>query len=103
MKFSALLYTVLPAESDSYLVFCLQGYQGLRIDRSLVFWSYLQDRINTQVIYWFALAQVMFYLSTTSLLLLVGKTVDIFTAYIYIPTYVWESFERKEHPSWFFS
>ena len=27
--------TVLPAKSDSDAVFCLQSYQGLRIDRSL--------------------------------------------------------------------
>ena len=28
--------TVLPAKSDSDVMFCLQSYQGLRIDRSLV-------------------------------------------------------------------
>ena len=38
--------TVLPDKSDSDVVFCLQSYQGP------------QDRINTQVIYPFALAQV---------------------------------------------
>ena len=44
--------TALPAKSDSDVMFCLQSYQGLMIDRSLV------DRINTQVIYRFTLAQV---------------------------------------------
>ena len=29
--------TILPAKSDSGVMFCLQSYQGLRIDRSLVF------------------------------------------------------------------
>ena len=29
--------TVLPAKSDSDVMFCLQGYQGLRIDRSPVY------------------------------------------------------------------
>ena len=51
--------TVLPANSDSGVMFCLQSYQGLRIDISLVYKSYPVDRINTQVIYRFALAQVV--------------------------------------------
>ena len=50
--------TVLPAKSDSDVKFCLQSYQGLSIDRSLVYLSYPEDRINTQEIYRFALAQV---------------------------------------------
>ena len=50
--------TVLPAKSDSDVMFCLHRYQGLIIDRSLVCWSYPQDRINTQVIYRFVLAQM---------------------------------------------
>ena len=55
----ALVCTVLPAKSDSDVMFCLQSYQGLRIDRSLVYQSYLQDSmINTQVIYQFPLAQM---------------------------------------------
>ena len=29
--------TVLPAKSDSDVMFCLQSYQGLTIDRSLVY------------------------------------------------------------------
>ena len=29
--------TLLPAKSDSDFMFCLQRYQGLRIDRSLVY------------------------------------------------------------------
>ena len=29
--------TVLPAKSDSYVMFCLQIYHGLRMDRSLVY------------------------------------------------------------------
>ena len=43
--------TVLPAKSDSDKVFCLQSYQDLES-------IYPQDRINTQVIYRFALAQM---------------------------------------------
>ena len=35
--------TVLPAKSDSDVLFCLQNYQGLRIDISLVYESYPQD------------------------------------------------------------
>ena len=27
--------TVLPAKTDSYVMFCIQSYQGLKIDRSL--------------------------------------------------------------------
>ena len=50
--------TVLPAKSDSDFMFCLQSYQGLIIDISLVYLSYPQDRINTQVIDGFELAQV---------------------------------------------
>ena len=46
--------TVLPAKRDSEVKFCLKIYQGVIVDRSLV-----QDRIITQVIYRFALAQVM--------------------------------------------
>ena len=34
---STLLFTVLLAKSDSDLMFWLLGYQGLRIDRSLVY------------------------------------------------------------------
>ena len=30
-------YTVLSAKSDSDVIFCLQSYQGVRIDRSLVY------------------------------------------------------------------
>ena len=29
--------TVVPTKSDSETMFCLQSYQGLRIDRSLVY------------------------------------------------------------------
>ena len=43
--------TVLPAKSDSDVMFCLHNYQGLITDISLVCKSYPQDRINTQVIY----------------------------------------------------
>ena len=50
--------TVLPANSDSDFMLCLQSYQGLIIDRSLVYLSYPEDRINKQVIYRIALAQV---------------------------------------------
>ena len=45
--------TILPAKSDSDDMFCLQSYQELVIDKSLA------DRINTLVIYRFALAQVV--------------------------------------------
>ena len=47
---SGLVATVLPARGDSDLMFCLQSYQELKIDRSLVYLSCLQDRVNTQVI-----------------------------------------------------
>ena len=47
--------TVMPAKSDSDVMFCLQSYQILRIDRSFVG---AQNRIITQVIYRFASAQV---------------------------------------------
>ena len=30
------LFTILPAKSDSDVMFCLQSYQGMIIDRSLV-------------------------------------------------------------------
>ena len=51
--------TVLPAKSDSDVVFCLQSYQGLMIDKARVYSSYPQDTIShIQVIYRFALAQV---------------------------------------------
>ena len=53
-----MVLTVLPAKSDRDFMFCLQSYQGLIIDRSLVYKSYPQDRINTQVIYQFAIAHV---------------------------------------------
>ena len=54
--------TVVPAKSDSDIMFCIQHYLGLIIDRSLVY-KYtselsIQDRISTQVIYRFALPQV---------------------------------------------
>ena len=39
-------------------MFCLQSYQGLIIHRSFVYLSYPKDRINTQAIYQFVLAQV---------------------------------------------
>ena len=50
--------TVLPANSDSHVMFCLQSYESLRIDISFVYWSHPQDRINTQVIYRYDYAQV---------------------------------------------
>ena len=73
--------TVLPAKSDSNVMFCLQSYQGLRIDKSLVYYSYLQDRINTQVICRFGLAQVectskFCKQKITPLSLLAGTTVN---------------------------
>ena len=52
--------TVLPAKSDSDVILCLHSYQGLRIDRSLLYQSYPADRINTQVFYRFALAKIEF-------------------------------------------
>ena len=51
-------FTVLPAKSDSDVLFCLHSCRGLIINRSLLYLSYQQDRINTKVIYRFALAQV---------------------------------------------
>ena len=52
------IFTVLPAKSNSGVMFSLQRNQGLVIYRSLVYKSYPQDSINTQVIVPFALAQV---------------------------------------------
>ena len=49
--------TVLPAKSDSDIMFYLQSNQGLSIDRSLVYLSYPQDKINAQEISQFAFAQ----------------------------------------------
>ena len=49
--------TVLPAKDDSDVMFCLQSYQGLVLDRSLCINPIC--RINAQVSYRFALAQVM--------------------------------------------
>ena len=42
--------TVLPARTciDSDFMFYFQSYQGLRIDRSLVYKSYPRDRTNTR-------------------------------------------------------
>ena len=37
--------TVVPAKSDSDVMLCLQSYQELRIDRSLMYQSYPQDRL----------------------------------------------------------
>ena len=39
--------TVLPARSDSDVMFCLQSHWGLRIYRSLMYQYYPVDRINT--------------------------------------------------------
>ena len=36
-EFSSIRTAVLPAKSDSDVMFCLQSYQGLIIDRSLVY------------------------------------------------------------------
>ena len=36
-KYSQFYATILPAKSDSDIMFCLQSYQGFIIDRSLVF------------------------------------------------------------------
>ena len=46
--------TALSAKSDSDVMFCLLSYQRFIIGRSLVYLSYPQDSINTQVIYRFA-------------------------------------------------
>ena len=51
--------TVLPAKSDSDDMFCLQSNQGLVIEKSLCINLIRYDRINTRVIYRFALAQVV--------------------------------------------
>ena len=66
--------TVLPAKSDSNVMFCLKHFQGLTIGRSLVHQSYPQDRITTQVIYRSASGQVecasyLFYLAIINPLL----------------------------------
>ena len=51
-------FTVLQAKSDSGVIFCLQSYQGLIIQRSLEYQSNPQDRITTQVIYRLVLTQM---------------------------------------------
>ena len=77
---------VLPVKSDSDVMFCLQSYLGLRIDRFLLYNSYPQDRINTQVIYRFALAQVNNCKQNITLLsLLVGTAVVPSTKRTYYP------------------
>ena len=72
--------TVLPAKSDSYVMFCLQSYQGLILDRS-------------QVIYRFALlkwsVQVKVLLNNckqniTTLSLLVGVTVLPYSEHVHL-------------------
>ena len=55
--FGLKLGSVVPTKSDSDKIYCLQSYQSHIIDISLMYLSYPQDRINTQVIYRFALAQ----------------------------------------------
>ena len=74
--------TILPAKSDSDATFCLQSYQGLRIDRSLE-----QDRINTLSVdshqpKWSVKVNVLLNnckQNTTSLSLLAGTTVGLVT------------------------
>ena len=75
--------TVLTGKSDSDVMFYLQRYQGLGIDRSLVYQSYPHDRIDAQVICRFALALEDVHVNVllnsctqniTSLSLLVDKT-----------------------------
>ena len=36
-KVGTMIYTALPAKSDSDFIFCLQSYWGIRIDRSLAY------------------------------------------------------------------
>ena len=49
----------LPTKSDSVIMFCLQSYQRyISIGHLTVYYSHTQERINTQVIYRFMLAQV---------------------------------------------
>ena len=50
--------TVQPAKSGSDVMFSLKTYQEVTIDRSLLYRSYPQDRINTEVNYRFTLDQV---------------------------------------------
>ena len=52
------IITILSAKIDSGGMFCLQHDQELMIDKPLVYESYPQDRINTQVNYQIALDQV---------------------------------------------
>ena len=49
--FLAKTTTVMTAKNDIDVMLCLQSYHGPKIDRSLVYLSYPQDRINTQMIY----------------------------------------------------
>ena len=86
--------TVLPANSDSYVMFVNKVIRDLyAIDHLCI-----NHRINTQVVYRLALAQVVcthklkFYLydckqNITSLLLLVGTTVKPCTCFYYLFLY----------------
>ena len=56
--------TVLPAKSDSDVMFCLQRYQGLIIDSSLVYTSDLSIRVSSSGVHKF-----MFYLSIANKIL----------------------------------
>ena len=65
-KYNTINSTVLPAKSDSDVMFCLQSYQGLRIERQLVDYSYPQDTFYYIYIYIYESAsgvfKVIFYL-----------------------------------------
>ena len=72
----SVLFTVLPAGGDSDVSFVCKV-----IGSTLVYWSYPQDRINAQVMFRFALAQVECALgncgrSFPSLSLLAGTAVE---------------------------
>ena len=42
VEHSSAIATVLPAKSDSDFMFCLQSYQGLKIDRLIVHYPILR-------------------------------------------------------------
>ena len=76
---SVTTYTVLPAKSDSDAMFCLYRYQGLRIRIGLIHkWS-----IDSRQLKWSVQVTVLFKnckQNVTSLSLLVGTTVVVFSA-----------------------
>ena len=64
-------FSVLLPKSDSDVMFCLQSFQGLIIDRSIAYESYPQDRINTiqyniyTIQYFFSIKHITMFIAYT--------------------------------------